>query len=71
MHEQEVHKQDAGAGARGAGAGEGARPTLDHVGHSLAGDIQQPLDVEVVGGEDELEEGSLVNLGTGHMVVFI
>ena len=35
---------------------------LDHVGHRLAGDVQQALDVQVVGGEDQLEERALVNL---------
>ena len=31
------------------------RLPLDHVGHRLAGDVQQALDVQVVGGEDQLE----------------
>merc|ERR1719201_926876 len=35
---------------------------LDHVGHSLAGDVKEPLDVKVVGSQDQLKEGSLVNL---------
>ena len=53
---------------------------LDHVGHSLAGHIQESLiregrpdmtviaqhtrylDVEVVGGEDQLEQSALVDL---------
>jgi hypothetical protein len=38
------------------------RLTLDHVGHGLAGKIEEGLNVEVVGGEDELEEGGLVDL---------
>ena len=38
------------------------RLPLDHVGHSLAGDVQQALDVQVVGGEDQLEERALVYL---------
>lgn len=37
---------------------------LDHVGHRLAGDVQQALDVEVVGGQDQLEEGALENIKT-------
>jgi len=35
---------------------------LDEVGHSLAGYVQQSLDVEIVSGQNELEEGSLVSL---------
>jgi hypothetical protein len=35
---------------------------LDHVGHSLAADIEESLDVHVVGGEDDLEEHLLVDL---------
>jgi hypothetical protein len=38
------------------------RLALDHVGHGLAGKIEEGLDVEVVSGEDELEEGGLVDL---------
>ena len=38
------------------------RLALDHVGHRLAGDVQKALDVQVVGSQDELEEGALVNL---------
>ena len=38
------------------------RLPLDHVGHSLAGDVQQALDVQVVGRQDQLEEGALVDL---------
>ena len=38
------------------------RLPLDHVGHCLAGDVQQALDVQVVGGEDQLEERALINL---------
>ena len=33
-----------------------------HVGHLAAGDVQQPLDVQVVGSQDQLKEGALVNL---------
>jgi hypothetical protein len=32
------------------------RLALDHVGHRLAADVQQRLDVEVVGREDDLEQ---------------
>lgn len=35
---------------------------LDHVGDGLAADVQESLDVEVVGGEDDLEEHLLVDL---------
>ena len=38
------------------------RLPFDHVGHRLAGDVQQALDVQVVGRQDKLEEGALVNL---------
>ncbi len=38
------------------------RLALDHVGHRLAGDVEEALDVKVVGGEDQLEQGALVNL---------
>ena len=33
-----------------------------HVGHLAAGDVQQPLDVKVVGGLYQLKEGAVVNL---------
>ena len=33
-----------------------------HVGHLAAGDVQQPLDVQVVGSQDQIEQGLLVNL---------
>ena len=36
--------------------------TLDHVGDGLAGDVEEPLDVQVVGGQDQLEQGALVHL---------
>ena len=36
-----------------------------HVGHLAAGDVQQPLDVQVVGGQDQVEQGLLVNLKKG------
>ena len=36
--------------------------SLDHVGHSLACDVKEPLDIEVVGCQDELKESALVNL---------
>lgn len=35
---------------------------LDHVGNSLAGDVKEGLDVEVVGSKNELEESGLVDL---------
>ena len=35
---------------------------LDHVGNSLAGHIQQTLDVQVIGSQDELKESSLIYL---------
>jgi hypothetical protein len=38
------------------------RLALDHVGDSLADKVQKTLDVEVVGGEGEFEEGRLLNL---------
>lgn len=38
------------------------RLALDHVGDGLAADVQQGLDVEVVGGEDDLEQHLLVDL---------
>ena len=38
------------------------RLALDHVGHRLAGDVQESLDVQVVGCQDQLKEGALVNL---------
>jgi len=34
---------------------------LDHVGHSLAGDIQEALDVQVVGSQDQVEENCLLH----------
>ena len=36
--------------------------TLDHVGHCLAGDIKEPLNVKVVGCQNQLKECSLINL---------
>ncbi len=38
------------------------RLALDHVGHRLAGDVEEALDVKVVGGQDQLEQGALVDL---------
>lgn len=38
------------------------RLSLDHVGNSLAGDIEKSLDVQIVGSQDKLEESSLVDL---------
>ena len=38
------------------------RLPLNHVGHRLAGDVQESLDVQVIGCQDQLEEGALVNL---------
>lgn len=38
------------------------RLALDHVGDSLAADIEEGLDVHVVGGQDDLEEHLLVYL---------
>ena len=35
---------------------------LDHLCHGLAGDVEETLDVQVVGGKDELEQCALVNL---------
>jgi len=35
---------------------------LDHVGDSLAADVEESLDIHVVGGEDDLEEHLLVDL---------
>ena len=35
---------------------------LDHVGHGLASDVEEALDVQVVGGQDQLKEGALVDL---------
>jgi len=35
---------------------------LDHVGHRLAGELQQALDVQIVGGQDELEQSALIDL---------
>lgn len=40
---------------------------LDHVGHRLAGDVEQSLDVEVVRGEDQLEQRALVDLQELHV----
>lgn len=40
----------------------GNHHTLNHVGNSLAGKIEERANVEVVGSEDELKESSLVNL---------
>ena len=36
--------------------------SLDHVGNSLAADVEEGLDIHVVGGEDDLEEHLLVDL---------
>ena len=36
-----------------------------HVGHLAAGDVQQPLDVQVIGRQDQIEQGLLVNLKMG------
>ena len=36
-------------------------PALDHVGHSFTGDVHETLDVQVVGRQDELKEGALVD----------
>lgn len=36
--------------------------TLDHVGHGLAGQVQEGLDVQIIGSQDELEEEGLLNL---------
>ena len=36
--------------------------SLDHVGHSLECDVKEPLDIEVVGCQDQLKESSLVHL---------
>lgn len=38
------------------------RLALDHVGHGLAANVEESLDVHVVGGEDDLEEHLLVDL---------
>jgi len=38
------------------------RLSLDHVGDSLAADVEKSLDVHVVGGKDDLEEHLLVDL---------
>jgi hypothetical protein len=35
---------------------------LDHIGNGLAADVEQSLDIEVVGGKDDLEEHLLVYL---------
>lgn len=35
---------------------------FDHVGDGLAGHVQQALDVQVVGGQDQFEQGTLVHL---------
>ena len=35
---------------------------LDHVGDGAAGQVKQRLDFEIVGGEDELKEGGLLDL---------
>ena len=40
---------------------------LDHVGDGLACDVQQALDVQVVGGQDELEQSALVDLEELHV----
>ena len=34
----------------------------DHVAHRLAGDIQEALDIQVVGGQDQLKEDALVHI---------
>ena len=36
--------------------------TLDHVSHCLAGNIKEPLNVKVIGCQDQLKECSLINL---------
>ena len=36
--------------------------TLDHVSHCLAGNIKEPLNVKVVGCQDQFKECSLINL---------
>jgi hypothetical protein len=36
--------------------------SLDHVGDGLAADVEESLDVHVVGGEDDLEEHLLIDL---------
>jgi hypothetical protein len=38
------------------------RLALDHVGDGLAADVEEGLDVHVVGGKDDLEEHLLINL---------
>ena len=35
---------------------------LHHFGHLAARHVQEPLDVQVVGRQDQLEEGALVDL---------
>ena len=44
------------------------RLALDHVGHRLARHVEQALDVQVVGGKDQLEQGALRN---GNVNVFV
>jgi len=34
---------------------------FDHVRHGFAGDIEESLDVEVIGGEDEFEQSALIH----------
>merc|ERR1712059_61925 len=36
--------------------------TLNHVGDGLACDVQQPLDVQVISSQDELEKCALIHL---------
>jgi len=38
------------------------RLALDHVGHGLAANVKEGLDIHVVGSQDNLEEHLLVNL---------
>jgi len=40
---------------------------LDDVGNGLAADVEEGLDIKVVGGEDDLEEHLLVNLHELHI----
>ena len=50
------------------------RLALDHVGHRHASEVQQGLDVEVVGSKDELEQRGLVHIGefgVEHLDVFL
>ena len=38
------------------------RLSPDHVGHGLAGDIKEALDVQVIGCQNQIEEGTLIHL---------